>query len=639
MNKLLILVIAVSLLGTGCLRSKQSLESGRTWVVNNRTANASDDNPGSNARPLKTIQAAADHAQPGDTIMVREGVYREQIIPPRGGTSGDKPIVYKVAPGETVSIRGSEQISSWQAQGEGVWRVELDTSFFKGYNPFAIPVAGEWLSRVKGHRLGDVYCNGEALCQKMQLKEMKDSPNTWYTDLKYGYANKFDFPTDRQYPDGKIQIWANFGEANPNREMTEINARACAIYPEKTGLKHIVIDGFDIRHTAPQWSDIYTTEYGAIGTRYGYGWTIQNCTIRNSRNVGISLGVTDEVHFARKDEGGLLDGGNNIPPLDTIGHHLIRNNRISRCGQTGIYGCYGAVACVIEGNVITETNYRKEWFGPNQAAIKILFPIDTIIRNNLCIAAPGGNHGTRGIWLDWGAQNTRVTGNVIYDFGAAGGLFCEVNFGPIIVDNNVIARSHVLLESNGCLLAHNLFSDCIFRFWGNPGRTTPYYKPHSTKRSGKTSISLLHNRIYNNIIIGREGLVRKNVVRNNADVSSFNIDHNIYLNGAGPFPDKDKHCQVITERIEMELNVSDRSATLKLNLPKDVFEGECPLITSKMIGKVPLAEMHIEHPDGQPLNITTDYFGRLFDSARVLPGPFRSVREGENTLTLWPKKD
>ena len=119
------------------------------------------------------------------------------------------------------------------------------------------------------------------------------------------------------FPDGKIQIWANFGEADPNTNLTEINARATAIFPEKSDLKFIVIDGFDVRHTAPQWGDIYTVEKGAIGTRYGYGWTIENCTITNSRNIGISLGVTDEVHFPRGDEGGLLEGGSNIPPLET----------------------------------------------------------------------------------------------------------------------------------------------------------------------------------------------------------------------------------------------------------------------------------------------------------------------------------
>ena len=39
------------------------------------------------SHPLKTISAAAELAQPGDTITVHAGVYRERIDPPRGGTS------------------------------------------------------------------------------------------------------------------------------------------------------------------------------------------------------------------------------------------------------------------------------------------------------------------------------------------------------------------------------------------------------------------------------------------------------------------------------------------------------------------------------------------------------------------------
>ena len=617
--------------------SERPAESGKTYVVNNRSADASDDNPGTAAKPLKTIQAAANRAQPGDTILVRAGTYREEVVPPRGGTSRQRPITYRAAPGEEVSIRGSERITTWKDQGGGVWRVELDTAFFKGYNPFARPIAGEWLYRGRDRRLGDVYCNGEAYLQKIKLDEMKAAPRTWYTDLAYGYKNKTDFPEDRQYPGGKIQIWANFGEVNPNAELTEINVRATAIFPEKSGLKYIVIDGFDIRHTAPQWGDIYTLEKGAIGTKYGYGWTIQNCTITNSRNIGICLGVTDEVYFPRKDEGGLLEGGSNIPPLETIGHHLIRNNVIERCGQTGIYGCYGAVGCVIEGNVISETNYRSEWLGSNQAAIKILFPIDVIIRDNLLIAAPAVSNNTKGIWLDWGSQNTRVTGNVVCDFGNRRGLFLEVNFGPVIVDNNVFVRSAILVQSNGCVFAHNLFLDCSFQFSASAKRTTPYYKPHSTVRTGKTAVTLLHNRIFNNLVIGGEGFGHDKLVRGNADGSGIQANHNVYLDGAGGLPNQDKASIVDDANAAADFRLDAAAVTLNLNLPPSVLQAKCPPITSKLIGKVPLAEMFMEHPDGAPLDITTDYFGKAIDPAKVKPGPFQSIKAGENGFRLRPK--
>ena len=625
-----ITAVIVAMLLTEC--------SANTFVVNNQAAGASDKNPGTEARPLKTIQAAANLARAGDTILVKAGIYREEVIPPRGGTSPDRPITYRAAPGGEVSIRGSERITTWRDQGGGVWMVELDVAFFKGYNPFAMKVAGAWMHRNPGCRLGDVYCDGEAYLQKFDIKAMRLTPNTWYVNPAYGFKNKTDFPKERQYPNGKIKIHANFGKLNPNENLTEINARATGIFPEKAGLKYIVIDGFDIRHTAPQWGDIYTLEQGAVGTKYGYGWTIQNCTIANSRNIGISLGVSDEIHFPRRNEGGLLEGGSNIPPLKTVGRHLIRNNAIERCGQTGIYGCYGAVGCVIEGNVISETNYRNEWFGSNQAAIKILFPIDVIIRNNLIIGTPKVRNGTRGIWLDWGSQNTRVTGNVICDVTSGEGLKLEVNFGPLIVDNNVIVRSRIMEEGNGTLMAHNLFYNCSFHFSASPKRIVPYYKPHSTTRSGKTGPTLLHERVFNNIIIGGTGFARGGLIRGNAKTADFIVNNNVYLDGAGKFPNQDADSVVDASKTDARFKRDDKSATISYKLPAAVFDKKYPLITSKLMGKVPLADMFMEHPDGKGLDITSDFHGKPIDPKKVLPGPFQGIKKGDNTFKIWPPR-
>ena len=72
-----------------------------------------DANSGTRAAPLRTIQRAADLAQPGDAITVHEGVYRERIKPPRGGQSDQKRIVYQAAPGEKVEIKGSDVVKNW----------------------------------------------------------------------------------------------------------------------------------------------------------------------------------------------------------------------------------------------------------------------------------------------------------------------------------------------------------------------------------------------------------------------------------------------------------------------------------------------------------------------------------------------
>jgi hypothetical protein len=58
-----------------------------------------DTTPGTVAQPLRTIQACANLAQPGDICSVEAGVYRETVIPPRSGAAS-APIVFRVAAGD-----------------------------------------------------------------------------------------------------------------------------------------------------------------------------------------------------------------------------------------------------------------------------------------------------------------------------------------------------------------------------------------------------------------------------------------------------------------------------------------------------------------------------------------------------------
>ena len=67
----------------------------------------SDENPGSETKPLRTVQKAASLARAGDTILVRGGVYPEPVVLRFSG-QGDKPIVLKNYPGERPVIQPGE---------------------------------------------------------------------------------------------------------------------------------------------------------------------------------------------------------------------------------------------------------------------------------------------------------------------------------------------------------------------------------------------------------------------------------------------------------------------------------------------------------------------------------------------------
>lgn len=118
----------------------------RTYHVAQQDPRASDDNPGTQEAPWKTIGRAAEVLQPGERVIVHSGVYREWVKPARGGDGPDRMITYQAAPGEEVAITGSDL---WPPQWEhtrnyslpgGVitWCARLTGRMFEGANPFCL---------------------------------------------------------------------------------------------------------------------------------------------------------------------------------------------------------------------------------------------------------------------------------------------------------------------------------------------------------------------------------------------------------------------------------------------------------------------------------------------------------------------
>lgn len=81
--------------------------SAETYYVDIEHASASNTNPGTIDQPWLTIQHAAETIQAGDTVMIRAGLYSEQVWTTRSGTAGEGPLVFMAYPGETPVIDGS----------------------------------------------------------------------------------------------------------------------------------------------------------------------------------------------------------------------------------------------------------------------------------------------------------------------------------------------------------------------------------------------------------------------------------------------------------------------------------------------------------------------------------------------------
>ncbi|SPE51108.1 exported hypothetical protein [Verrucomicrobia bacterium] len=76
-----------------------------TYVVDQAAPGAADTNPGTEEKPLKTLQHAADAAKPGDTVCVMSGKYDERVKVTTDGVEG-RPITFRSMPRHCATVSG-----------------------------------------------------------------------------------------------------------------------------------------------------------------------------------------------------------------------------------------------------------------------------------------------------------------------------------------------------------------------------------------------------------------------------------------------------------------------------------------------------------------------------------------------------
>lgn len=592
--------------------AEKAFARGREYHV---SPNGGDGHDGTLARPLKTISAAAAVAMPGDTITVHEGVYRERVAPPRGGISDEQRIVYRAAPGERAEITGAEIVKGWSRWRGDVWTVTIPNSFFGAFNPYCDEIHGDWFdSKGRVHHTGAVYLNGDWLAEAASLDQLAGAQDA--TPLWFGRV-------DRE----TTTIWAQFDGADPNHEQTEINVRQSVFYPEKTGMDFITVRGFILRCAATPWAPPTAEQIGVIGPHWSKGWIIENNTVSHSICSGISLGKYGDAWdntsantaqgYVETIDRALQSGWSK----ERIGHHIVRNNTISHCEQAGIVGSLGPVFSVVTGNTIHDIHVRQLFSGAEIAGIKFHAAIDVEIGHNHIFRT------YRGLWLDWMAQGTRVTGNVFHD-NQTEDLFVEVDHGPFIVDNNLfLSKKSQHVNSQGGAYAHNLFCGGV-ELNQYDGRMTPFMKPHSTEVAGYHDNPSGDLRFFNNLFA------------EDGDLSAFNqtrlpmqLAGNVFLERAKPCSKEVE--PLVKPEFRPQLRASDAGDGLVLSITLDGAWAAATarrLVTSTLLGKATIPNLSFERADGSPIRIDRDFSGKPRNTENPFPGPFEQPMGGRLTV-------
>lgn len=442
---------------------------------------------------------------------------------------------------------------------------------------------------------------------------------------------------------GCTEIYAQFPGVDPNRAQVEINVRPTVFTPERVGVDYITVRGFDLRNVATNWAPPSAAQYGIVSAYWCKGWIIENNEISYSKCCGIALGKYGDEFDNTNLAGGadpytdcvrraLKHGWNK----DRVGSHIVRNNHIHHCEQTGIVGSLGCAFSRIVGNYIHDIHVRGLFGGAEMAGIKFHGAIDVVISENHIYRCGD----VAGIWLDWMAQNAQVVGNLMHDnTGGCGDIFLEMQHGPILIANNLLlsTSASVSLNAQGVAFAHNLISGAIANFRGD-GRTTPFQRSHSTTFAGLYNATAGDSgdlRFFNNVVCGARGLKaidnsaltcvsKGNVLTKSAETSKFDID-------ALEQPGFDLGIELTKQVDGWYLSLSEQKSWSHVR--------NHDLVTTSLLGTARVSACRFDNPDGSPLRLDTDYFGVRRSAKNPFPGPFECSKNGRQTYKVWPLQD
>lgn len=219
-------------LGIGALLLTGLAAQAATYFV---SPQGDDAHPGRGPEPsqaFRTIQAAVNRLQPGDTLLLRQGIYRETVTFPRSGAPG-RPIAIRPYRKEKVVISGCEPITGWTLHDaqKGIWKAPMLWTLGLGRN--------------------QVFVNGEVYIEARHPNQSDPGLEMYVSDLS--------------------PLWPTFGEFSIPKETVKEQ-------PGRIVSKHL---------------EGYPDDYWKGALYYGLhyeGWAAQTGVIEHSTSGEITVG-------------------------------------------------------------------------------------------------------------------------------------------------------------------------------------------------------------------------------------------------------------------------------------------------------------------------------------------------------------
>ena len=318
-----------------------------TLVVDQKHPAASDSNSGTAEAPFLTISKAMSTMLPGDSVIVKSGIYRERMIPSTSGTP-DNPITITAQPGQRVVLAGSDELTGWTqlpvglARGNphysNIYYVELafeperlDENSVR-LEQAKTPNTGWWVVEAGSddtHVVDTVNLTqgdpGYWVGAEMYYRDMRpaiehrvnvvgydpatstvtvDGSLSWFDSGgvenppqpgidRYQMFNKLEFldvPGEWVVEDiggglFRIYVWPTTG-GDANDALFEVTTETNSLISLGTK-SNLVIDGFEVRHTSGYARAINVSNSTDI--------TLQNLTVHDNEYMGFSISDSQRI--------------------------------------------------------------------------------------------------------------------------------------------------------------------------------------------------------------------------------------------------------------------------------------------------------------------------------------------------------